>query len=295
MSAPQTGREGGNMKRTLATVLIVAAVFLTQTNIAAAQDDFTPTPPFKIFDNLYYVGIRSVSAFALRTSGGIVLIDATYEESSGEVIKAMQQIGLNPKDIRYIIVTHAHSDHAAGAPAIQALSGARVGMAQGDWDMYAKGGYLSSGGQNRVFPPMKQDLVIKDGDTLTVGDTTLKFYVTPGHTPGVTSMEFPVIDGGRRYKAVMFGGTGLNTVNGVRNTEQYIASVRRMMAVPDLQVNLTNHPQGAQIFQRRDRLAARRAGDAHPFVDPPGFQKYFQDLLAGAERKLAAEKAAGRP
>lgn len=283
------------MKRILTAALVTAALLLTQSNVALAQDDFTPTAPFKIFDNLYYVGIRSVSAYVLRTSQGLILIDATYQESSGEVVKSVQQVGLNPKDIKYVIVTHAHSDHAAGAPAIQALSGARVGMAEGDWDMYSKGGYRSSQGQNRVFPPMKRDLVIKDGDTLRLGDTTLKFYVTPGHTPGVTSMEFQVTDQGKSYKATMFGGTGLNTVNGVRATEQYIASVRRMMALPDLQVNLTNHPEGAQIFQRRGRLAARKPGEAHPYVDPAGFRTYFATLLANAEKKLAAEKAAGRP
>ncbi len=283
------------MKRILTITFLAAALLITQVEFAAAQDDLTTTPPFKIFDNLYYVGLRGVSSFAVRTSAGLILIDATYEESSAEVIKSLQQAGLNPRDIKYIIVTHAHSDHAAGAPAIQALSGARVGMAEGDWDMYAKGGYMSSGGQQRVFPALKRDLVIKDGDTLTLGDTTMKFYVTPGHTPGVTSLEFQVADGARKYKTVMFGGTGLNTVNGVRTTEQYIASVRRMMALPDLQVNITNHPAGAQVFQRRDKLMARKAGDPHPFVDPAGFKAYFADLLANAEKKLAAEKAANRP
>jgi metallo-beta-lactamase class B len=283
------------MKQILTATLVSAVLLITQSNVASAQDDFTPTPPFKIFDNLYYVGIRSVSAYILRTSQGLILIDATYEESSGEVIKSMQQIGLNPKDIKYVIVTHAHSDHVAGASAIQALSGARVGMAEGDWEMYGKGGYLSSQGQNRVFPAMKHDLVIKDGDTLRLGDTTMKFYVTPGHTPGVTSMEFQVTEQGKSYKAAMFGGTGLNTVKGVRATEQYIASVRRMMALPDLQVNLTNHPAGAQIFQRHDRLAARKPGEAHPYVDPAGFKTYFTTLLANAEKQLVAEKAAGRP
>lgn len=283
------------MKRISAITFFTVVLLGAQSIIAAAQDDLTPTPPFKIFDNLYHVGIRSVSAYILQTSQGLILIDATYQESSGEIIKSMQQIGLNPKDIKYVIVTHAHSDHAAGAPAIQALSGARVGMAEGDWEMYSKGGYISSQGVNRVFPPMRRDLVIKDGDTLTLGDTTVKMYVTPGHTRGVTSMEFQVIDQGRRYKAAMFGGTGLNTVNGVRTTEQYIASVRRMMALPDLQVNLTNHPEGAQIFQRRDRLASRKQGDAHPYVDPQGLRTYFGTLLANAERKLAAERAAGRP
>jgi metallo-beta-lactamase class B len=283
------------MKRIATLGFLTVALLITQGQLAAAQDDLTTIPPFKIFDNVYYVGLRGVSAYAVRTSAGLILIDATYEESSGEVMKSLQRIDLNPRDIKYIIVTHAHSDHVAGAPAIQALSGARVGMAEGDWEMYGKGGYLSSGGQQRVFPAMKKDLVIKDGETLTLGDTIMKFYVTPGHTPGVTSLELQAVDGGRRYKTAMFGGTGLNTVNGVRATETYIASVKRMMTLPDVQVIISNHPQGAQIFERRDKLAARKVGDPHPYVDPAGVKSYFAELLAGAEKKLAAERAANRP
>ena len=282
------------MKR-MAIGFLAVPLLIAQGQRAAAQDDLTTIPPFRMFDNVYYVGLRGVSSYAVRTSAGLILIDATYEESSGEVVKSLQQIGLNPKDIKYIIVTHAHSDHVAGAPAIQALSGARVGMAEGDWEMYAKGGYLSSGGLKRVFPAMKKDLVIKDGDTLTLGDTTMKFYVTPGHTPGVTSLEFQAVDGGRRYTTAMFGGTGLNTVNGVRATEQYIASVKRMMTLADVQVIISNHPQGARVFERRDTLVARKAGDPHPYVNPAGVKTYFADLLAGAEKKLAAERAANRP
>src|SRR2546430_6689485 len=101
--------------------------------------------------------------------------------------------------------------------------------------------YKSSERKHRQFKPIRRDLVIKDGDTLTPGDTTIKFYVTPGHTPGVTSIEFPVFDQGKRYKAFMFGGMGTNTVNGIRSAEQFVNSVKRVMAVPDGQGNITNH------------------------------------------------------
>jgi metallo-beta-lactamase class B len=283
------------MKKLFAVCSTALLLALTQGNIAAAQDNFTPAAPFRLFDNLYYVGLQSVSSYVLKTSQGLILIDATYEETANQIPKSMQQIGLNPKDVKYIIVTHGHTDHVGGAAALQKLTGARVGMAEGDWEMYGKGGYTSSQGQKRAFPPLKRDLVIKDGDTIKLGDTTVKMYVTPGHTPGVTSLDFPVVDQGKTYKAFMFGGLGLNTVNGVRATEQYIASVKRVIAMPDLQVNITNHPDAAQIFQKRDKLAARKPGDPNPYVDPDGFRAYLQMLLTNAEKKLAAEKAANRP
>src|SRR2546429_22773 len=166
----------------------ILVIMLFMIPFAAAQEGSKPVPPFQIFDNLYYVGLDSVCA-----------------EFSDQIPKSMQQLKLNPADIKYIILTHAHTDHTGGANALQALTKARVGMAEGDWQMNSLGTYMSSGGQHRQFKPIRRDLVIKDGDTLTLGDTTIKFYITPGHTPGVTSIEFPVFDQGKRYKAFMFG------------------------------------------------------------------------------------------
>jgi|SRR5207249_2956979 len=283
------------MKRILAVTFFRLILIVTQCQIAAAQEGSKPVPPFRIFDNLYYVGLDSVSAYILKTSGGLILIDSLYQEFADHIPMAMQQLNLNPKDIKYIIVTHAHTDHSGGANAIQKLSGARVGMAEGDWQMNSLGTYMSSGGQRRIFEPIRRDLVIKEGDALSLGDTTVKFYVTPGHTPGVTSLEFPVLDQGKRYKAFLFGGIGLNTVMGVRAAQQFVDSVRRVMAVPDVQVNITNHPEAAQILERARKLPTRKPGNPLPFLDPQGFRMWLQTMLESGQKKLEAERAANRP
>ena len=283
------------MKRILVMTPLTMILIACQIPFAAAQENSKPVPAFQIFDNLYYVGLDSVCAYILKTSGGLILVDTLYEKFADQIPKSMQQLKLNPKDIKYIIVTHAHTDHTGGANALQALTGARVGMAEGDWQMNGLGTYTSSGGQHRQFKPIRRDLVIKDGDTLTLGDTTIKFYITPGHTPGVTSIEFPVFDQGKRYKAFMFGGMGLNTVNGARVAQQFVDSVKRVMAVPDVQVNITNHPEPAQIFERARKLQARKPGDPHPYVDPEGFRTWLQTTLAAGQKKVEAERAANRP
>jgi metallo-beta-lactamase class B len=276
------------------TAIIVFALALMP-GAVSAQDNAKPVPPFQIFDNLYYVGLDSVSAYVLKTSAGLILIDSLYAEFADHIPKAMQQLGLNPKDLKYVIVTHAHVDHAGGAKAIQSLTGARVAMADADWEMIARGGYISSQGEKRVFPSLARDMVTKDGETLQLGDTAIKMYITPGHTAGVTSLEFPVYDQGKPYKAFVLGGMGLNTVNGVRSTQQYIDGVRRVMTMPDIQVNIQNHTPAAQLEDRRTKLASRKPGDAHPYVDAAGFQNMLRSQLASAEKKLAAEKAANRP
>ena len=266
-------------RRVRRAVVVPLLIWAAASTSLEAQDNLNPVPPFRIFDNLYYVGLEGVSAYVLTTSDGLILIDALYPDQDGHIFRSVGEMGLDPDRIRYVIVTHAHLDHAGGAGAIQERTGARVGMAEGDWEIYERGGYLSSSGVERVFPPMERDWVIADGDTLTLGDTTLQLYVTPGHTPGVTSLEFTVHDGPNTHRAFMLGGLGLNTVYDVAAAEQYVASVQRALAIPGLEVNLTNHPAGAEIFERRDRLAARRPGDSHPFVDPEGLRLYLDMLL----------------
>jgi metallo-beta-lactamase class B len=135
------------------------------------------------------------------------------------------------------------------------------------------------------------DLTIADGQSITLGDTAFDFYVTPGHTPGVLSMKFPVRDGNDTYTAFMFGGMGLN-FSGVDRTEMYLDSVRRVRAMDGIEVSVTNHEGAGQIFARADRLAGRQPGDAHPFVDPDGFYAWMDQLRTNGEAKLAEERAA---
>ena len=134
-----------------------------------------------------------------------------------------------------------------------------------------------------------EDLVIEDGDSITLGDTTLQFYLTPGHTPGVVSIEFGVRDGDQSYKAFMFGGMGLN-FSGVDRTEMYLESVTRVRTMEDIEVNLTNHPGPARIFERAALLEDRAGGDPHPFVSPDDFSEWMRELQVNAEEKLVDER-----
>jgi metallo-beta-lactamase class B len=166
-------------------------------------------PPVALFDNLYYVGNSYVCSYILKTSDGLIMIDTLYGEFSQKTIDAMRQVGLNPKDIRYVIVTHGHSDHYGGAKLVQGISDARVALTEADWTLMEH----SSRDGDAIVHRGARDIVIRDGDTLTLGDTTLKFYITPGHTPGVASMEFPVYDQGKKYKAFLFGGHNVTSTS----------------------------------------------------------------------------------
>ncbi len=242
--------------------------------------------PFKVFDNLYYVGTGWVSAYVVTTSDGLIVIDSLYGVFTGDVAAGVRRLGFDPRKIRYCLVTHGHFDHAGGAKAIQDLSGARVGMTEADWALAESTPRAGPMG----FPLPRRDLVVRDGDAIQLGDTTLEAFVTPGHTPGVLSLRFPVRDGAQSHTAFTFGGVGLN-FSGVERTEMYLASVRRVMGMAGLAVNVPNHPGSGEVFERAQRLKERKPGDPHPFVAPQDFQSWLKQLEAAAEKKLSEEKA----
>lgn len=247
--------------------------------------------PFKIFDNLYYVGNDGVSAYLLVTDKGIVLIDALYGKYTSDISGAMKQLGFDVKNIKYILCTHGHFDHCEGAEEIQKLSHARIGMTEPDWQM-AEGSVRAD--YTSMHPNMKRDWVIHNGDSLVLGKTTLHFFETPGHTPGVLSIAFPVRDGNKVYKAFMFGGVGLN-FEGVARTEMYLKSVDRIMAMKGIDVNISNHPGPGKIFERAKLLSQRKSGELHPFVASEQFQTWLVGLKKDALKKLDEErKKAGK-
>jgi metallo-beta-lactamase class B len=259
--------------------------------LALNDPELQRVEPFQIFDNLYYVGTDWVSCYALTTSEGIVLIDALYGDLPILAVENLELLGLNPTDIRYVLVTHGHFDHAGGAAFFQETFGARVGMTQTDWDLAAieaKGRFFTPGAP-------RPDLVLADGDSLRVGDQTIHFYVTPGHTEGVLSMRFPVYDGGEAHEAFVFGGVGLN-FEGVPRTLSYIESVNRIRELatgrPVIEVNVGNHPTVGRIFERHEPLVQRQRGDPHPYVDPDAFLEDLDLFLRNAEAKLVEERAA---
>jgi metallo-beta-lactamase class B len=255
-----------------------------------ARDTAKTVPPIKMFDNLYYIGIDWVSSYLLVTDDGLIVIDALYGKYSNHILKSVRELGFDPKDIKYVLCTHGHYDHNEGAAMLKKETGARVGMTEADWDM-------TEGKIDNPYPsidaPISRDLVIKDGDVIKLGKTTLKFYVTPGHTPGVLSFSFPVKEGGNTYNAFGFGGAGLN-FEGVKRTQMYIKSVDRVLGMKDLlQVNVSNHPSTGKVLERGELLKQRKAGEKNPFVSPEDFQAWLKDMRAQAEKKLTEEKAKG--
>jgi metallo-beta-lactamase class B len=250
---------------------------------AAAPAGARPTPPprsqwyaapAKVFDNLYFVGMTEYTAWAVTASDGIVVIDPLFDYSvEAEVVEGLTKLGLDPKRIRYVLVSHAHTDHVGGARLLQERFGARVVMSAADWDL------LST--DRGSYPKPKRDMVATDGQKLTLGDTTLTLHFTPGHTLGTISTIIPVKDGSRSHVAALWGGTNFNWRNngGARYITperpasfwyaQYAASARRfreLAAKAGADVLLSNHSNYDGTKTHLPALARRKTGDPHPYV-----------------------------
>lgn len=215
--------------------------------------------PFQIFDNLYYVGLQSVAAYLITTSGGLILIDPTYHHTADLVLENVENLGFDPKDIKYVLVSHGHRDHASGAKLIKDATGARVVMAEGDWEIYHNPDPTAD------YPQISRDIVAQDGSAIELGDTVIRLLVTPGHTPGCLTMEYTVFDQGKSYKALTPGGLGLPV--GDEKIQLYLQSVKRMRERDSVQVLLPDHPFMGDTWKRAEKLRTRGAGDPHPFVD----------------------------
>jgi metallo-beta-lactamase class B len=246
----------------------------TQLPVVPGREEWY-TPPVRVFDDLVYVGQTRYSAWAVLTDEGIVVIDPIFDYSvEAEVVEGLASLGLDPATIRYVIVSHAHRDHAGGARHLQERFGARVVLAPADWDLLD-----SSGGD---WPKPERDIEAEDGHELTLGGKTLRIVHTPGHTPGTISTIIPVHDGGTPHTAVLVGGTAFNFMGRAEEArwfQAYIDSAERLLDVAaelGVDVLLSNHPQYDGSTTKIPALASRAAAAPHPYVIGTGsVQRYL--------------------
>lgn len=270
----------GPESQRLFTTLCVAPPAAPQAPLAPQAPQGPPpraqwhAEPQKVFDNLYFLGQTEYTAWAVNTSEGIIVIDPLFDYSvEDEVWNGLTKLGLDPKRIRYVVISHAHSDHVGGARFLQDR-GARIVMSGADWDLLAT--------DPGSWPKAKRDIVATDGQKLTLGDTTLTLHFTPGHTLGTMSTIIPVKDGGRTHTAALWGGTGFNwRNNGGRNRyitperpakfwyDHYSSSARKfrdIAAKAGADVLLSNHPATDASTTKLPALSRRKAGEPHPYV-----------------------------
>jgi metallo-beta-lactamase class B len=230
--------------------------------------------PVKVFDNVYWFGTKEHSAWAITTSNGVILMDAIFDYNiQDEVVDGMKKVGLNPASIKEAIIGHWHGDHAGGTKTLQELFGTKIIMGPADWDNMDK--------QKPAYKP-KKDVVATDGMKVTLGDTTVTTYLTPGHTQGTLSSIFTVKDNGTPHVVAYWGGTLYNWIGATnRGTGEYVgkpesfwftqyadsaARFKDIAAKAGADVYLSNHTAFDGSKQALPKFATRKPGDPNPYV-----------------------------
>src|SRR6185436_5452185 len=193
--------------------------------------------PTRVFDNLYALGRTSTVIWAVTTRAGILLIDAGYPDQLESVLlPGLKAAGLDPNDVKYVLIAHGHADHFGGASYFQ-QRGARVALSAADWDLLEHpppppAGAPAPPAAPAGLPPPKRDVVVADGVAIEFGGMKITAALIPGHTPGSLGFVFEVKDGGQTHTAALFGGSillsGRIPDGGLR---QYVQSIEHFATV----------------------------------------------------------------
>lgn len=281
--------------RRLAGAQFADSMFLCENNMRVVQAMREGSSrwqgPTRAFDNLYYIGNGFVGVWVLKTSAGLIIFDANQSEAEvrEHLEPGLRSIGLDPADIKYAIITHGHWDHYGGAKYLQERYRTRIGLSAADWDLMERapvGGPTRApfiGADKSDRPPPKRDLIVTDGQRLTLGDTTVTLYVTPGHSPGTLSALIPAKEGGRTHMLSLLGGTAFPPQRepdaSTGGLDAFKASVHRLAAL-SLEAKaeglINTHIFADGSDKRLDAAAQRRAGQANPFLlGGAAVQRYY--------------------
>jgi len=256
-----------------------------------------PTEPFKIIDNVYYVGTNGLASYLITSPQGHILVDTVMPEATSQIKASIEKLGFKVSDIKYLLNTHAHIDHTGGFAEMKQASGAQMVAGEADKPLL-EGGYYPGQREETLlqFPPVKVDRTVREGDKVTVGDVTLTARATPGHSPGCTSWEFAVKDGGATHSVLIFcsATVALNRLVGSPTHPGIVDDYRKTFArAKDMKVDvlLAPHPEMYKMAEKRARIAD---GAPNPFVIPGEFNAYAATLEKAFEEGLAKQTAAAQ-
>jgi metallo-beta-lactamase class B len=267
----------------------------------AAHPDWTNSfPPFRIGGNLYYVGSEELAAFLIVTPQGNILINSNLESSPAQIRRSVQALGFRFRDIRILLISHAHFDHAAGSASILRETHAKYEVMDVDVPVIESGGrddFAFGRDKSMWWPPAHVDRILHDGDTVELGGTVLTARKTAGHTKGTTTWTMDVNEAGKRLHVVIVGSPNvLDSYRLIDNkaypriANDFLHQFEVLKALP-CDVFLGAH---GQSFGLKEKYARWKAGDKQAFVDPDGYGRYVDRKQRDFESALKKQQAAVR-
>lgn len=263
---------------------------LFRRNIGTREQMHKQFPPHKIVGNLYYVGTESLASFLIVTPAGNILINSMYEADVPTIKDSVEKLGFKFSDIKILLGSHAHADHMEGDAMVRELTGAKLMVMSEDIPALSK---ITPGGKPHIV-----DRVLHDGDTVTLGGTTLTAHLTPGHTRGCTTWSLRVPENGKTFNVVIIGSMGVNPGYQLVNNkdvpgiaDEYMRGFKVLRSLP-CDIPLGSHPAMYNMAEKYARIGK----GPNPFIDPEGY-KHEIDINEAAFNARRAEqlKAAANP
>jgi metallo-beta-lactamase class B len=280
--------------------LFFIALFLLQYQNAHGQADEAsrsrnqPIKPFRIIGNIYYVGASDVTSFLITTPQGHVLLDGGFAATVPQIKENIKALGFRIEDVKILINSHAHSDHAGGLAELKGLTKARLFASRADAALLASGGKGDPNfGDDYAYTPVRADEILRDGDTIKLGGVILTARLTPGHTKGCTTWTMKVSDGGKSYDVVFLGSISAPGYQLVDNAqypnivEDYERTFRLLKKLP-CDVFLGSHGIFFGLREKIARLA--ESPKQNPFVDSEGYRNFLNQAEESFRERLKKQQ-----
>ena len=262
--------------------MLLAFVMAGAPSVFAQSDWHDPFPPHRIADQLYYVGSKGLASYLVTTTNGHILINSSFERTVPILRTNIEALGFKFTDIKILLTSHAHSDHASGHALVKTLTGARVEVMEGDAQVIANGGrgqYLYT--NDNAWKPCVVDRVLKDGHIVTLGQAQLTARLTPGHTRGCTTWLMRATDSGKSYEVVIVGSPNVNPGYALITNrdypeiaDDYTKTFRLLKSLP-CDIFLGAHGSYYGMEAKYARLL--KNPKTNPFVDREGYHAYVND------------------
>jgi metallo-beta-lactamase class B len=268
------------------------------TQVPGSPDWIEAFPPFRIAGNLYYVGSKGLANYLIVTPKGNILINSDLEANVPMIKESIEKLGFKYRDTKILLISHAHFDHDAGSALIKKETGATYMVMDADVLVVESGGktdFAYGNSPSMLYPAVKVDRVLHDGDEVKLGGSLLVAHLTPGHTKGCTTWTMKVSEGGKVYNVVIIGSPNVNAGYKLVNNsaypqiaEDYEKMFRVLSSLP-CDIFLGAH---GGYFGLEEKYARMKAGAANPFIDPGGYKKYVTDKEAEFKAELVKQEAA---
>ena len=283
---------------------ILVAFLLVAIESANGQADATsrewnkPVPPFRIAGNLYYVGAIEITSYLIATPQGHFLLDGGFVETAPQIERNIVQLGFKLSDVKYLLNSHAHYDHAGGLAELKKLTGAKFVASEGDAALLRKGGHGDFRfGDTLLFPPIEPDKIILDGKSLQLGDQVMTAHLTPGHPRGTTTWTTKIRDGARTFDVVFvrsqssldYKFVGPESCPGI--AADFVKSFTILKNLP-CDIFLASH---GSFFHFADKHERFMSGDTNAFVDPDGYNRSLSESEKDFRQKLDQQRRQAAP